>query len=253
MTAILQAELDAIAANKAQLDIIQARIQQIRATAESLHDESRTQIEDIGNKAAAVYSLLFMRYEYCDEHHLFGKKEAQENARCIAATLALFSAEPGVKREQALAEFFSISSELMSSSKKKQYLGVAMLALGVALVGTAIALGICLLVGAWPCVPVVISMGILAPLVFSIPSAQAMTAALIGGLALVIGLPTLCTGAGVYKEARKEKEAHKASHGEQIGKAMGELHSSFFKPTSAEGQQEITELAILTGSSTAHV
>lgn len=247
MTAILQAELVAIAADKAQLDAIQALIQQIRARAESLHDESRTQAEDICNKVAALHRLLLMRHEYCDENHLFGKKEAQENARCIAATLALFSAEPGVKREQALAEFFSISSELISSSKKKQYLGIAMLALGVALVGTAVALGICLLVGAWPCVPVVISMGVLAPLVFSLPSAQAITAAIIGGLALVIGLPTLCTGAGVYKEA------HKASHGEQIGKAMGELHSSFFKPTLAEGQKEITELAILTGSSTAHV
>ena len=244
-TTILQAEIDAIAAQKTQLDIIRTRIQQIKTSAERLDGANKAQAEDIYNKATTVYTFLLDDHTYREEHGgltAFHTEEAKESARYIDATTALLFAEPGQKREEALTEFLTISNELSNhSSKTKQYLGAAMLALGVALVGTAVALGICLLVGVWPCVPVVISMGPFAPIQFCTTSIQAMYAALIGTLGLAIGLPTLLGGAGLIYRKRSEEHSK-----ENTGKKMmSELHGSFFKST-ADGQKEITSLALVT-------
>lgn len=212
----LQANLDAINKRKAALAHIDELIQKIKDT-EHPDAQAKKQADNVHIKAMAVYAMLRKNHERCQEHD---SSLSKETARHIAATEALLAAKPGTKEQtEALEEFLTISNELSNKSKDKQYLGAAMLALGVAIVSAAIALTI-------------YGMATLAP--FSILPLIAIGIG-IGIVGLTPIVPLTIVGFSAFWEGRSE--GHLANQ-------MSKLHGSFFNSARKDGETDTTNPAL---------
>ena len=225
----LQSELDTINLRQTQLDSIQKHIQQIKINAEQLQDEQKKQAIDICTKAALVYEILLKDHEYYGTSNENNTKKEQELNHYITVTEALFSAEPGDNRQNALIEFIKTANEI----SKTKYLGIAMLALGVALVGVGVVIGICLLTGAWAAPAIAASSNIgtmliealLAPFANALAVTLNITLGALGGFSIFAGVSTIVS---TVQEKR---------YNANLGKKMSELHNTFFSQTPTKNNQ----------------
>lgn len=227
----LKSALDAINLRQSQLDSIQKYIQQIKINAEQLQEEQKKQAMDIYTKATLVYETLLKDHEYYNTHNGAHTKKEEELNHYVAVTEALLSAQPGDNRRDALIEFIKTANE---TSNTKYYIGIAMLALGLALVGAAVVIGICLLTGAWPALAITANMGemlingILAPLFIAVMGTFATGLGIAGGFSIFAGI-----------EPIQEKR-----HNKDIGIKMSELHNTFFSHD-PENNKRITDLSFV--------
>lgn len=224
----LQENLSAIENNEKEIARIDALIDNIIKSIGSLDGEEKKQAKHILLKATEVYKMLQADHERCQEH---GSPKAQEIARHINATAALLSAKPGSEEQtKALQEILTISNELSNQSTTRQCLGAAMLALGIVMVGAAVALGVCFLLAAGPFAPIAAASSPLAVFAAIAHSLNQILCVAGGSLAAGLGVFSAATGTSLILEGR------------EVGRAanrMSELHGSFFT-SKPDGEKDAT-------------